>query len=116
MSALSQSNTQKGQLRNLNKGRVTASIASGDMRKLFLIVATILAFWTANPSQAGVYVSIGIPGPVYYGPSYYYGPGYYYGPDYYYPSGYYWGPSGYIYYYRPHWRHRYWRYHHWCYY
>jgi hypothetical protein len=91
------------------------------MRKLFLAVMAILlgAFLTANQSQAGIHVSIGVPGPVYYGagyaPSYYYGPRYYYGPTYYAP-GYYWGPSGYVYYSHPRWRHRYWRHHHWCYY
>jgi hypothetical protein len=86
------------------------------MRKLFLIVSTILiaTFLTANQSRAGIHVSVGIPGPVYYGPAY--APDYYYGPGYYYPSGYYWGPSGYVYYYHPHWHHRYWRHHHWCYY
>jgi hypothetical protein len=94
------------------------ALASRDMRKLFLIVLAILAgaFLTANQSPAGVQVSIGIPGPVYYGPGYYYGPDYYYGSGYYYPSGYYWGPSGYVYYYHPRWRHRYWRYRHWWYY
>ena len=83
------------------------------MRKLFLIVLTILAaaFLTANQSKAGVTIGIGIPGP-----GYYYGPGYYGGPGYYYSSGYYWGPSGYAYYYHPRWRHRYWRSHHWWYY
>src|SRR6266481_6733182 len=123
MSALSRSNTPAARLRILNKGRFGAStrLASRDMRKLFLIVLAILAgaFLTANQSPAGVHVSIGIPGPVYYGPGYYYGPDYYSGPDYYYgsgyyyPSGYYWGPSGYVYYYHPRWRHRYWRYRHW---
>jgi hypothetical protein len=87
------------------------------MRKAFLAVLAILigTFLTANQSEAGIHVSIGVPGPVYYGPSY--GPDYYYyGPGYYYPSGYYWGPSGYIYYYHPRWHHRYWRRHHWYYY
>ena len=94
--------------------------ASRNMKKLTLIALTIfaVAFLTANQSQAGVHVSIGVPAPVYYG----YGPGYYYGPDYYpygygyYPSGYYRGPSGYVYYAHPRWHHRYWRYHRWYYY
>jgi hypothetical protein len=86
------------------------------MRKLFLVVLAILigTFLTANQSQAGIHVSIGVPGPVYYGPEY--APGYYYYGPAYYHSGYYWGPSGYVYYYHPRWRHRYWRHHHWWYY
>ena len=91
------------------------------MKKLFSIALAIIfvACLTASKSQAGgVHVSIGVPGPVYYGPGYYYGPDYYYAPSYYgyYPSGYYWGPSGYIYYHHPYWRHRYWRHRHWSYY
>jgi hypothetical protein len=91
------------------------------MRKLFLVLLAVLigGFLTANQSRAGIHVSVGIPGPVYYGPGYYpgydYGPTYYYGPGYYSP-GYYWGPSGYVYYAHPQWRHRYWRHHHWRYY
>jgi hypothetical protein len=91
------------------------------MRKLFLVVLAVLigSFLAANQSQAGIHVSIGVPGPVYYDPGYYpgyyYGPTYYYGPGYYSP-GYYWGPSGYVYYSHPRWHHRYWRRHHWWYY
>ena len=86
------------------------------MKESILIALTIFsaAFLTANQSQAGVQIGIGIPGPVYPGPAYY-GPSYYYGPGYYpygygyYPSGYYRGPSGYVYYAHPRWHHRYWR-------
>jgi hypothetical protein len=83
------------------------------MRKALLAVLAILigAFLTTNQSEAGIHVSIGVPGPVYYGPDYYY-----YGSGYYYPSGYYWGPSGYVYYHHPRWHRRYWRHRHWWYY
>ena len=60
--------------------------ASRNMKKLILIALAFfaVAFLTANQSRAGVFVSVGIPGPVYYGPGYYYSPGYYpYGYGYY---------------------------------
>ena len=85
------------------------------MRKFFLVLAMILVggFFAIGESKAGIYVGVGVPGPVYYGPGY--NPGYYYGPGYYAP-GYYWGPYGYRYYARPYWRHRYWRRHRWYWY
>ena len=75
------------------------------MRKLFLVLAAILVgvFWGGSESKAGIHVSVGVPGPVYYGPGYY-------------APGYYWGPHGYRYYGRPYWRHRYWRHHRWYWY
>jgi hypothetical protein len=85
------------------------------MRKLFLVLAVILAgsFFAVSESQAGIFVSVGVPGPVYYGPGYY--PSYWYGAGYYAP-GYYWGPNGYVYYRHPYWRHRYWRHGRWYWY
>jgi hypothetical protein len=82
------------------------------MRKFLLVLVVVLVgeFFAVGESRAGITVSVGVPGPVFYGPGY--APGYYYGPGYYAP-GYYWGPYGYRYYRRPYWRHRYWRHGRW---
>jgi hypothetical protein len=91
---------------------------SMNKQKLFLLIAVVaISLAAVNRSQARVFIGIGVPFPVYYGPSYYYGP--YYGSGYYcggyYSSGYYWGPRGYVYYYRPYWHRRWWYRHHWYY-
>ena len=90
---------------------------SMNTQKLFLLIAVVaISLAAVNRSQARVFIGIGLPLPVYYGPAYYgpyYGSGYYCGG--YYPSGYYWGPRGYVYYYRPYWHRRWWYRRHWYY-
>lgn len=100
--------------RTCNHATIEIVCSFKNMRKFFLILFAALAvvLMTQPKAEAGIHVSIGIPGPVFYGPGYY--PGYYYGPGYYAP-GYYWGPYGYRYYARPYWRHRYWGHRHWRY-
>jgi hypothetical protein len=74
------------------------------MRKILLLptIVFVVALLGQPKAQAGIFIALPLPIPVFFGPGYY-------------PGGYYYGPYGYAYYRRPYWRHRYWAHGHWCY-
>ena len=95
--------------RGRNRQAGQTSVNYNDMKKLFVMLPVVFAVALLGQpkAQAGIFIPIPLPVPVFYGPGYY-APGYY-------APGYYWGPAGYGYYRHPYWRHRYWGRGHWYY-